>query len=59
MKAWVLVGSAVCRSLLNGARMPSTALEVWADTRRAALRAAADFKWGLDCLSVMLAMVRS
>jgi hypothetical protein len=35
------------------------ALEVCAEIRNAALRAAADFRCGLDCLSDMAAMVRS
>ncbi|MCC7114321.1 MAG: hypothetical protein IT520_08055 [Burkholderiales bacterium] len=58
MKASVLAGGSDWAPLANGARMPSTADEVCAETRRAAARAAADFRCGLDCLSVMPAMVR-
>ena len=57
MKASVLAGDADCAPLTNGARMPSTADDVRADTRSAASRTAADFRCGLDCLSVMPAMV--
>ena len=58
MKAAMLAGVSVSLPLLNGARMPSTADDVRAETRSAALRAAADFRCGLDCLSVMLRMLR-
>ena len=58
MKASVLAGAAVLSPLAKGARMPSTAEEVCAETRRATLRAAADLRCGLDCLSVMPTMVR-
>lgn len=53
MKASVLAGVALGLPLANGARMPSTADEVCAEMRRAALRAEADLRWGLDCLSDM------
>ncbi len=59
MKALVLAGCAACMPLAKGERMPSMALEVCAEIRNAALRAAADFRCGLDCLSDMAAMVRS
>jgi len=58
MKASALAGDVDLAPLANGARMPSTADEVRAQTRSAALQAAADFRCGLDCLSVMPAMVR-
>ncbi len=58
MKASVLAGNSVLAPSANGARIPSTTDEVWAERRSAAARAAADFRCGLDCLSVMLAMVR-
>ena len=58
MKASVLAGAAVLSPLAKGARMPSTADDVCAETQRAALRAAADLRCGLDCLSVMAPMVR-
>ena len=57
MKASVVAGVALLAPLANGARMPSTAEEVCAETRNAALRAAADLRCGLDCLSVTLPMV--
>ncbi len=44
--------------LVKGARMPSTADDVCAEMRKAALRATADLRWGLDCLSVILRMIR-
>lgn len=44
MKAFVLAGCAACLSLAKGERMPSTALEVCAEIRSAALRAAADLR---------------
>ena len=53
MKAAVLVGVVALLPLEKGARIPSTAEDVCAETRSAALRAAANFKCGLDCLSVM------
>ena len=58
MNASVLAGAEVSLPLANGARMPSTADDVCAETRSAALRAEADLRCGLDCLSVMLTMVR-
>ena len=58
MKASVLAGVAALAPLAKGARMPSTADEVCAETRNAALRAAADLRCGLDCLSVMPPMLR-
>ena len=54
MNAAKLAGAAALLPLANGARMPSTAEEVCAEIRSAALRAAADLKCGLDCLSVMI-----
>jgi len=59
MNAFVFVGSTARDSSANGARMPSTALDVCADIRNDALRAAADcfFRYGLDCLRVMSAIV--
>lgn len=57
MKASVLAGADVFLPLAKGARMPSTADDVCAETLSAALRAAADLRCGLDCLSVMAAMV--
>ena len=57
MKAAVLVGVVALLPLEKGARIPSTAEDVCAETRSAALRAAANFKCGLDCLSVMKRMV--
>lgn len=44
MKAFVLAGCAACLPLAKGERMPSTALEVCAEIRSAALRAAADLR---------------
>jgi len=44
MKAAVLGGQEASFSLANGARIPSTADEVWAEMRNPALRAAVDFK---------------
>lgn len=58
MKASVLAGALAPLSLAKGARMPSTADDVCAETRKAALRAATDFRWGLDCLSVISRMIR-
>lgn len=57
MKASVLAGAVAFVPLVKGARMPSTADDVCAETRSAALRAAADLRCGLDCLSVMPGMV--
>lgn len=57
MKDATLFGVAVLAPLAKGARMPSTAEDVCAETRSATLRAAADFRCGLDCLSVMQRMV--
>ena len=59
MNALVLVGGSARLPLANSARMPSTAEEVCAEIRSAFLRAAADLRWGFDCLSVMLRMVRA
>lgn len=58
MKASVLAGATLSSLLVKGARMPSTAEDVCAETRRAALRAAADLRCGLDCFNVMPTMVR-
>lgn len=44
--------------LANGARMPSTADDDCAEMRKVAFRAAPDLRWGLDCFSVMLQMIR-
>ena len=53
MKDATLFGVAALAPLAKGARMPSTAEDVCAETRSATLRAAADFRCGLDCLSVI------
>ncbi len=58
MKASLLDGLAAALRWANGARIPSMAEDVWADRRRAALRAATGARYGFDCLSVMVAMVR-
>ena len=58
MKAFVLVGALPRLPLAKGARMPSTAEDVCAEMRRAALRAGADLRWGLDCLRAIRRMVR-
>jgi hypothetical protein len=58
MKAFVLAGALSRLPLAKGARMPSTAEDVCAEMRKAALRAGADFRWGLDCLRVIRRMVR-
>jgi hypothetical protein len=58
MKASVLVGALPRLPLAKGARMPSTAEDVCADMRKAALRAEADLRWGLDCLRAIRRMVR-
>jgi hypothetical protein len=58
MNARVLDGAAALLAFANGARMPSTADDVFADTCSPALRAAADFKYGLDFFNVMLDRVR-
>jgi len=57
MKAVVVAGGSVLGPFANGARMPSTAEDDCAEMRNAALRAVADLRYGLDCLSVMRAMV--
>ena len=44
MKAWVLVGESARLSLAKGARIPSTADDVCAETRKAALPAVADLR---------------
>ena len=54
MKASVLAGASARLPLAKGARMPSTADDVCAEMRKAALRAVADLRWGLDCLRAML-----
>lgn len=58
MKASVLAGAEVRLPLAKGARMPSTADDVCAETRKAALRAMADLRWRLDCLRVIGQIVR-
>jgi hypothetical protein len=58
MNARVLDWTAALLAFANGARMPSTADEVFADTCSPALRAAADFKYGLDLFSVIPDRVR-
>jgi hypothetical protein len=58
MKAFVLAGESPRLPLAKGARMPSTAEEVCAEMRKATLRAAADWRWRLDCLRVTGRMVR-
>lgn len=58
MKASVLAGAEVRLPLAKGARMPSTADDVCAETRKAALRAIADLRWGLDCFRVIRRIVR-
>lgn len=50
MKASMLSGIDPRASLAKGARMPSTADEVCAETRNASLRAAGDLRCGFDCL---------
>jgi hypothetical protein len=44
--------------LAKGARIPSTADDDCAETRKAVLRAEACFRQGLDCFSVMAQMIR-
>lgn len=58
MNASVLASVEVSLPLANGARIPSTADDDCAETRSAALRATADLRCGLDCLSVTPTMVR-
>lgn len=58
MKASVLAGASAHLPLAKGARMPSTADEVCAEMRKAAFRAVADLRWGLDCLRAMLRIIR-
>jgi hypothetical protein len=58
MKASVLAGVFVPLPLAKGARMPSTADDDWAEMRKAAFLALSDLRWGLDCFSVMLQMIR-
>ena len=58
MKASAVAGVVAAACLAKGARMPSTADDDCAEMRKAALRAAADLRWGLDCLRVMAPMVR-
>jgi hypothetical protein len=53
MKAAVLDRALALLPLEKGARIPSTAEDVCAETRSAALRVAANCKCGLDCLSVI------
>ena len=50
MKASTLAGALGGLSFAKGARMPSTADDVCAEMRKAALRALADLRKGLDCL---------
>ena len=58
MKASLLAGASERLSLAKGARMPSTADDVWAEMRKAALRALADLRNGLDCLSTIGQIIR-
>ena len=58
MKASVLAGALPRLPLAKGARIPSTAEEVCAEMRKAAFRAEADLRWGLDCLRAIRRMVR-
>jgi hypothetical protein len=53
MKVSVLIGASPCFSFANGARMPSTADDVFAEIRKAVLRAAADLRWGFDCFKLI------
>lgn len=59
MKAFVSAGALTPEPLasLNGARIPSTADEVFAETRSTVRMDAAVRRWGLERLSVMLAML--
>jgi hypothetical protein len=54
MRAALLVGAFSIAPFANGARIPSTAEELWAEIRNAALRKAADFRYGFDFFSVTL-----
>ena len=58
MKASMLADASERLSLAKGARMPSTADDVWAEMRKAALRALADLRNGLDCLSTIGQIIR-
>jgi hypothetical protein len=58
MKAFVLAGALPRLPLEKGARIPSTAEDVCAEMRKAALRAGADLRWRLDCLRAIRRMVR-
>ena len=58
MKASVLAGASERLSLAKGARMPSTADDVCAEMRKAALRVFADLRKGLDCLSTIGQIIR-
>lgn len=58
MNALVVVGAAILTVLTKGARMPSTAEEVRAETSSPSLRATADFRYTLDFLSDMHVRVR-
>ena len=58
MNASVLAGALPRLPLAKGARMPSTAEDVCAEMRKAALRAGADLRWGLDCLRAIRRIVR-
>ena len=53
MKVFVLAGESPRLPLAKGARMPSTAEDVCAEMRKAALRAEADRRCRLDCLRVI------
>jgi hypothetical protein len=58
MKAFTSFGGLTPLALANGAWMPSTADEVCADRRSAALRFAEDLRCGFDRDSVMRKMLR-
>lgn len=58
MKAFTSFGGLTSLALANGARIPSTADDVCADSRSAALRLAADLRCGFDRNSVMRKMLR-
>jgi hypothetical protein len=58
MNAFLLAAAVSPSPLVNGARMPSTADDDWADIRNTRFRSAADLRKGLDCLSFMSHMIR-
>jgi hypothetical protein len=58
MNASILVGASRRFPFANGAWIPSTADEVFAEIRKAVLRAAADLRWGLDCFKFIFEMIR-